>query len=127
MSNLESTASEADVVEGRVVVVTEASVERLDAGLHTADAVEALATFLAPISARVSRPVDFVSVGAHEADVVGRRPVRTTAAAGRRRADSQNEFRQITAKRASDNLLEISRTNKFELEFEFKISQIDLK
>jgi hypothetical protein len=126
MSNLESTASEADVVEGRVVVVAEASVERLDAGLHTADAVEALATFLAPISARVSRPVDFVSVGAHEADVVGRRPVRTAAAAGRR-TDSQNEFRQVTAKRASDNLLEISRTNKFELEFEFKISQIDLK
>ena len=69
-------------------------------------AVRAFAALFAPHSARVSRPFDFVSVGAHETDVVGCRVVRLTSG----RTDSQYEFRHVTAKRTSIQQLIISRT-----------------
>ena len=88
--------------------MADASVERLDASFHSADSVDAFATFFAPDSASVSRSVDFVSVGAHETDVVGSSVVRLASG----RTDSQQKFRQVAAKRAGVNQLIISRTVK---------------
>lgn len=95
-----SAASETDVIEGRVV--DHYSAVRADAGLHSANAVQALGAVVAPVAARVAQSVDFAVVGAFESDVVDGRVVGRVAS----RADPQLEALHEGAERAILDVLE---------------------
>ena len=104
-------AGETDVVQGRVVVVTDPALERLDAGLHSADALAAGVAVLAPDSVGVSDSVNLPIVGAQEADVVGRRPVPLSRVRlVERQLDSQRETGHV-----SDNKGRWARLDSLEI------------
>ena len=105
-AKFELTASEANVVQSRVVKVADSAFVRLDAGLHSANSVVADFAVVAPVSAGVAESVDFITAGALETDVVCRRVVGLCSG----RTDPQLETRHVTAEGASLNPAKISGT-----------------
>jgi hypothetical protein len=83
-------ASEADVIQCRVVVVSDPAVVRLDAGLQSANSAFTSLAVLAPDAVGVPDPIDFAIVVAHEPNIVGRRLVALFRLV-ERQLDSQRE------------------------------------
>jgi hypothetical protein len=123
---IRSTASETDVIEGRVV--HQESAIRPEASLHSADAVQTLGAVLAPSSASVSFAPEFPAVGAHEPHVVDGRVVGRVAVRHLPGwTDSHPETLHVRSCSAFTDGLPIAETeNNIQLNLYFKIDKLKL-